>query len=210
MSKLSVNELLKILKILKEDKIKKKRKRKYKKKKYINNNLKSSSDHMIPTTNYIQSPNLNSEIQREQLKNYYQQQINSKNPIISDPPDYIDDLNLKIDNITQNANSFVNKINRRFKTLENINNINVPNIEMLNDDNIDIPDAESFEDTSHIQANLNFTPQTIDNTIKDNTPQGGTSLSNGKDDPLISEVVKMRSYPRFNILPPFPHKIIIK
>jgi len=203
MSKLTVNELLKILKILKEDKIKKKRKkRKYKKKgKRIDNNVKSSSDHMLPSSIYTQSPNLNTEIQREQLKgieydnkqksliqNAYQHQIDMKNGIVEEPF-YIDTLNRKIDSLHKKQIELSDNVN--FLDKDMISLIENANKYFSRSDNVDVVENKSI---LHAQTNNPAqTVQTIENITKSNVPKSDEPYLNYNnnsetiDDTLISE-----------------------
>lgn len=203
MGTLSAIELIKILKIVKgmNDK-KKNKKRKHKRRRIktnlLNNNNKSTHPLMGSST-YFQNPNLNTDIQREQLNNYIQEKNKLKaieNNEYKTLHDKYNNLENNLNNLTTTANNFLEEYNKPMYELnynsddDNKNNhiyeLNYNSDDetksneilkpfnfdkFLISDNIDVP-TNDFNLNSHNQANI----QTIENTTKDNTPKGGYSL----------------------------------
>ena len=206
MGTLSAIELIKILKIVKgmNDK-KKNKKRKHKRRRIktnlLNNNNKSTHP-LMGTSTYFQNPNLNTDIQREQLNNYIQEK-NKLKAIENNENNEYKTLHDKYNNLENEFNDLITTANNfliEYKTNKNDednksddNNINnsmyelnynsddekksIESIKPFNFNNFLIEDnidvpTNDFNLNSRNQANV----QTIESTIKSNIPSGGYSL----------------------------------
>ena len=205
MGTLTAVELIKILKIVKGMNDKKKNKKRKHKRRRIKTNLlnnNKSTHPLIATSSYFQNPNLNTDMQREQLNNYIQEKSklkaieNNNNNEYKALHDKYNSLENNLNNLTTTANNFlIDYKNNKNDEDNNSDNDNINDhmyelnynsddetksnetIKPFNFNKFLITDntdvpTNDFNLSSHNQANI----QTIENTIKSNIPSGGYSL----------------------------------